>query len=123
MALEGGVLEDFMSVFTVTPHQLLAVKAIADVHTGLPTNAITDLASIADLSEAQNTQQTIVMKTYGLFVESICVRENHFCLTFGTAKLSISSACSCMPLQTVAAKCMQTSYRLRIGVSIQTLNK
>ena len=65
MALEGGVLEDFMSVFTLIAHQLLAIKAITDFHTGLLTNTITDLASIADLSDSQNTQQTIVMKTCG----------------------------------------------------------
>ena len=63
MALEGGVPEQFMSVFTVTAHQLLAVEAITYFHTGLLTNATTDLASIADLSDAQNTQQTVVMET------------------------------------------------------------
>ena len=63
MALKGHVLQQFMSVFTVTAHQLLAVEAITYFYTGLLTIATIDLASIADLLDAQNTQQTIVIKT------------------------------------------------------------
>ena len=72
------------------------------------TVATSNVTSIATLSDSKETQQTVVEKTGRQTVETISFRQIDLRLTLWTTELSMFVAGSCMILQTLTAKCVQT---------------
>jgi len=120
MSFERRIPKQFVCVYTITAQEFCTFKAVADLGALSLANPATDLASIAALSNSENAQQTVVMKTGRQFVKTVCFGDSNFGLTFRAAKLSIFLACQCVFLQTLAAECVKTRYCLGFGESIQT---
>lgn len=109
-----------MCVYTVTAHEFSAFEAVTYLCALYLTYATSGPIAIATLSDSQQTQQPVMMKTCQQFIKAICFGKIDFSLAFRAAKLSVPLADQCVFLQALTAECVQASYCLRIGESMQT---